>query len=158
MVTSRKSVVSAVMERVALGPDWRVEVSHTLPGGLEQLEGDVVTLFESSSGQGWRFGADEAVQIKQPVFFLSGTESLPFFTEGRDLIHSWLPHAEADVMPGANHLLHIRNPADAAARLSKFLKRHSFAGRARTATRQPPPSAHVSTTRVLRVSPEEPRR
>lgn len=61
------------------------------------------------------------------MLFLSGTESLPFYTEGRDLIHSWLPQTEDDVMPGANHLLHIRHPADAAARLAAFLKRHAVA-------------------------------
>lgn len=58
------------------------------------------------------------------MLFLSGAESLPVFTEGRDLFRSWLPQTEVDVMPGANHLLHLRHPADAAARLAAFLKRH----------------------------------
>jgi hypothetical protein len=30
------------------------------------------------------------------------------------------------VMPKANHLLHVRHPADAAARLASFLKRHAI--------------------------------
>jgi hypothetical protein len=30
-------------------------------------------------------------------------------------------------MPGANHLLHLRYPADAAARLASFLERHPIA-------------------------------
>lgn len=110
-----------------LGPDWRAEVSRTVPGGPEQVDDDVATLAESSSLQGWRFGAEEAAQIKQPVLFLSGIESLPFFLEGHDLVHSWLPHTEDEVMPGANHLLHIRHPADAAARLADFLTRHAIA-------------------------------
>ncbi|HEX6404728.1 MAG TPA: alpha/beta hydrolase [Pseudonocardiaceae bacterium] len=109
------------------GSDWREEVSRTVPGGPEQAKDDVATLFESDlpSLQEWRFGAEEAAQIKQPVLFLFGNESQPFFIEGRDLVHSWLPHTEDDVMPGANHLLHMRHPADAAARLADFLKRHS---------------------------------
>jgi hypothetical protein len=45
--------------------------------------------------------------------------------ECRDLFHSWRPRTEVDVMPGANHLLHVRHPADAAARLAAFLKRHA---------------------------------
>jgi pimeloyl-ACP methyl ester carboxylesterase len=102
-------------------------VSRTVPGGPEQAEKDGATLFESDlpSLQEWRFGAEEAAKIKQPVLFLSGTESLPVFIESRDLFHSWRPHTEDDVMPGANHLLHMRHPADAAARLTDFLKRHA---------------------------------
>ncbi|MGQ0715955.1 MAG: alpha/beta fold hydrolase [Pseudonocardiales bacterium] len=114
---------------LVFGPGWRAEVSRTVPGGRAQAEKDATTLFESDgpSLAEWRFGAEEAAKIKQPVFFLSGTETLPYFTEGRDLIHSWLPHTEDHVMPGANHLLHIRHPADAAARLASFLKRHAVA-------------------------------
>ncbi|MDQ3765313.1 MAG: alpha/beta hydrolase [Actinomycetota bacterium] len=109
------------------GPDWRAEVSRTVPGGPEQAINDVATLFESDlpSAQEWRFGAEEAAKIKQPVLFLYGAESLPMFIESRDLFHSWRPHTEDDVMPGANHLLHMRHPADAAARLTDFLKRHA---------------------------------
>ncbi len=111
------------------GPDWRAEVSRTVPGGPEQAEKDAATGFESElpSLLEWRFGAEEAAKIKQPVFFLSGAESLPVFVECRDLFHSWWPRTEDDVMPGANHLLHIRHPADAAARLAAFLKRHAIA-------------------------------
>lgn len=111
------------------GPDWQAEVSRTVPGGPEQAEKDAATGFESDlpSLLEWRFGADEAGKIKQPVLFLSGAESLPVFTEGRDLFRSWLPQTEVDVMPGANHLLHLRHPADAAARLAAFLKRHPVA-------------------------------
>jgi pimeloyl-ACP methyl ester carboxylesterase len=69
--------------------------------------------------------ADEAAKIKQPVLFVSGAESLPVYLESRDLFCSWRPHTEDEVMPGANHLLHMRHPADAAARLTDFLKRHA---------------------------------
>jgi pimeloyl-ACP methyl ester carboxylesterase len=84
-------------------------------------------LFESDvpSEMEWRIGAEEAAKIKQPVLFLSGAESLPVFIESRDLFHSWRPHTEDSVMPEANHLLHMRNPADAAARLTDFLPRHA---------------------------------
>ncbi|MGH3925803.1 MAG: alpha/beta fold hydrolase, partial [Pseudonocardiaceae bacterium] len=93
------------------------------------MEDDVATLFESDlpSIAEWRFGAEEAARIKQPVLFLSGTESPPICAEVRDLVHSWLPHTEDDLMPAANHLLHMRYPADAAARLADFLKRHAVA-------------------------------
>ncbi len=114
----------------ALGPDWRAEVSRTVPGGPEQAEKDAATLFESDLFplQEWRFGAEEAAKIKQPVLFLYGSENEPVVTEFRDLFHSLLPpRTEYDVMPGTNHLLHMRHPADAAARLAAFLKRHPVA-------------------------------
>lgn len=108
------------------GPDWRTEVSRTVPGGPEQADKDAATLLESDllPEQEWHFLAEEAAKITQPVLFLSGTETLPLFTEVRDPLHAYLPQTEDDVIPGANHLLHLRHPADAAARLASFLKRH----------------------------------
>jgi pimeloyl-ACP methyl ester carboxylesterase len=112
---------------VVFGSDWQAEVSRTVPGGPDQARKDAATLFESDlpSEMEWRFGAEEAAKIKQPVLFLSGAESLPPFIESRDLFRSWRPHTEDAVMPGANHLLHMRHPANAAARLTDFLKRHA---------------------------------
>jgi pimeloyl-ACP methyl ester carboxylesterase len=105
---------------VLFGPDWPAEVSRTVPGGPEQADQDAATLVESDvlPGQEWHFSAEQAAKITQPVLFLTGTESLPIFSEVRDRLHAYLPQMEDDVMPGANHLLHLRNPADAAARLA----------------------------------------
>jgi 3-oxoadipate enol-lactonase len=108
------------------GPDWRAEISRTVPGGIKQVEHDVATLFECElpSIEEWRFGPDEAARITQPVFYLLGSESGPIFAESRDLLRSWLAQLEHDVLPGANHLLQMRDPAEAAARLVGFLHRH----------------------------------
>jgi pimeloyl-ACP methyl ester carboxylesterase len=108
------------------GSDWRSEIGRTVPGGIEQAEMDVATMFECEmpAMQEWRFGPDEAANITQPVLYLLGTESGPMFVESRDLLRSWLPQMEDDVLPQANHLLHMRHPADAAARLTAFLRRH----------------------------------
>jgi pimeloyl-ACP methyl ester carboxylesterase len=108
------------------GPEWRSDVSRTVPGGAEQAAQDVATLFESDlpSLEDWHFGPDEAARIHQPVFFLLGTETAPLFSEGRDLVHSWLPQTEDGVLPAANHLLQIQQPAEAASLLGDFLKRH----------------------------------
>jgi pimeloyl-ACP methyl ester carboxylesterase len=108
------------------GPDWRSEVSRTVPGGLEQAAQDVATLFESDlpSLEDWHFGPDEAARIHQPVFCVVGTETAPLFSEGRDLVHSWLPQTEDGVLSGANHLLQMQQPAAAARLLTDFLKRH----------------------------------
>jgi pimeloyl-ACP methyl ester carboxylesterase len=120
--------VGAGREFLALvdGPDWREEIGRTVPGGPEQAENDVATLFESDapSHQEWRFGPEEAAQISQPVSYLLGSDSPPAYAETRDLLRTWLARIEADVLPNANHLLHMRHPAEAAARLVKFLQRH----------------------------------
>jgi pimeloyl-ACP methyl ester carboxylesterase len=121
----RRGAVDAFLALVD-GPDWRNEIGRTVPGGVEQAETDVATLFECEipSVVEWRFGSDEAANIQQPVFYLLGSGSPPVFAESRDLLRSWLPRMEDDVLPGANHLLHMRAPARAAVRLVDFLARH----------------------------------
>jgi len=86
----------------------------------------VATLFESDlpSLEDWHFGPDDAARIHQPVFCLVGTDTAPLFSDGRDLVHSWLPQTEDGVLPGANHLLQMQHPAGAALLLTDFLKRH----------------------------------
>jgi pimeloyl-ACP methyl ester carboxylesterase len=112
------------------GPDWREEISRTVPGGPEQAEQDVATLFECElpSMVEWRFGPEDAAKIRQPVLYLLGSESPPLFAESRALLGSWLPQMEQDLLPGANHLMQMRHPCEAAARLVSFLKRHPLAG------------------------------
>jgi pimeloyl-ACP methyl ester carboxylesterase len=111
------------------GPDWRSHVESTVPGGVEQAENDAATLFESDlpSVGAWEFGAEEAAKINQPVLYVLGSGSVPLFGEGRDLLHSWLPRTEDAVLADATHLLQMARPADAAAALADFLKRHPAA-------------------------------
>jgi pimeloyl-ACP methyl ester carboxylesterase len=115
---------------LADGPDWREEIGRTVPGGPEQAENDVATVFESEipSIVDWRFGPEEAAKIQQPVLYLLGSDSPPVFAESQALLNSWLPRMEQDLLPGANHLMQMRHPAEAAARLVAFLKRHRLAG------------------------------
>ena len=112
------------------GPDWREEIGRTVPGGPEQAEKDVATAFECdlpAAGE-WSFGPEEAARIRQPVLYLLGSESPPLFAESQALLGSWLPRMERDLLPGANHLMQMRHPAEAAVRLVAFLKRHPLAG------------------------------
>ena len=112
------------------GPDWRDHVERNVPGGVEQADKDAARVFESDlpSVQAWEFGADEAAQISQPVLYLLGSDSAPLFNDGRDLVRSWFPRMEDAVLNGATHLLQMQRPAEAAAALIDFLKRHPVAG------------------------------
>jgi pimeloyl-ACP methyl ester carboxylesterase len=112
------------------GPNWQEEIRRTVPGGPQQAENDVATLFECEipSAVEWRFGPEEAAKIQQPVLYLLGSQSPAVFAESQALLGSWLPRMEQDRLPGANHLMQMRHPAAAAARLVAFLKRHPLAG------------------------------
>lgn len=112
------------------GPDWRRHVESSVPGGVEQAENDAATLFESdlpSVGE-WVFGAEEAAKINHPVLFVLGSDTMPLAGEGRDLLHTWLPRTEDAVLADATHMLQMDRPAEAAALLADFLKRHPIAG------------------------------
>jgi pimeloyl-ACP methyl ester carboxylesterase len=113
------------------GADWKAEYDRAVPGASKLAEQAAATMFESElpAAQAWHFGADEAATIQQPVLYLLGSESLPLFAEGRDLLHTWLPQTEGAELPGANHLLQIRDPAGVAATLADFLGRHPISER-----------------------------
>ncbi len=108
------------------GPQWKAEVSRTVPGGVEQAENDASTFFEvelPALGT-WEFNAEKAARISQPIQFVLGSESGLMFEEIRDLIHSMMPQTEDHLVPGANHLLQMQDPRSVAEGLSDFLSRH----------------------------------
>jgi pimeloyl-ACP methyl ester carboxylesterase len=124
----RVSAVHAFIAAVG-GPDWRSHVERNVSGGVEQAENDAATLFESdlpSLGE-WKFGPEQAAKIHQPVLFVLGSDSVPLFAEGRDLLHSLLPRTEDARLAGASHLLQMARPAEAAATLANFLKKYTAA-------------------------------
>ncbi|MFR9801428.1 alpha/beta fold hydrolase [Pseudonocardia sp. RS010] len=124
----RVAAVNAFMTTVA-GADWRSNVDRTVPGGAAQAEKDAATLFESDlpSIGAWRFDAEQAATLRQPVRYVLGSDTLPVIREGRDLLRSWLYRMEDAVLTDATHFLQMEQPAAAAAALVDFLKRHPAA-------------------------------
>jgi len=120
-----RGAVDAFM-RIVGGPDWRAEVSGTVPGGPEQAEKDAATFFEVElpALQGWSVDRDKASRISQPVLYVTGSESGSLVDPPKQLFLSSLPHAEEAVLPGLNHLLQMRNPSLVAHRIADFLARH----------------------------------
>lgn len=108
------------------GPDWKAQVSRTVPGGPKQAEDDARTFFEIElpALADWEFDAKKASQIAKPILFVLGSESGPMFEEIRDLVHSWFPQTEDHLVPGANHLLQIQDPRNVAEGISDFLSGH----------------------------------
>ena len=83
----------------------------------------------------WRFGAADAARITQPVLYVGGTESGPWFAEMRQRLLEWLPQADDLVVQGADHSLVLTHVEEIAPAVTSFLRRHPIAvetlGRAR---------------------------
>ena len=109
-----------------IGPNWRTEVEHHVPGGTAQMEQDAGTFFaiDMPALLTWRFLAEDAQRIRQPVLYIGGSESGPLFAEVRELILNWLPQAQDVVLEGADHSLVITHPAQVAAVMKAFLSDH----------------------------------
>jgi pimeloyl-ACP methyl ester carboxylesterase len=121
--------VSAALEEFAavlFGSDWRSFVEERLPGAVAQIERDAITVFDRDIPAllGWDFGPSEASRIDCPVLYIGGTNSGPWFAAVRELILSWLPHAEDVQIEGAGHSLEITHTSEASAAVAEFLARH----------------------------------
>lgn len=106
-----------------IGPDWRTDIERHVPGGVAQVERDADTFFATDMPAlvMWRFRAEDAHRIRQPVLYIGGSESGPWFAEVRELILRWLPQAQDVVLEGADHSLAMTHPAQVAAAMSAFL-------------------------------------
>jgi pimeloyl-ACP methyl ester carboxylesterase len=106
--------------------NWRAMIGRRVPGAPRQMEKDAASFFESDwpAIQAWHFSRQEARTIKQPVLFIGGSDSGPFFDQVRDLLCGWLPQTEVVTLAGANHTLAITHAADVATALASFLQRH----------------------------------
>jgi len=88
-----------------IGPAWRRDIEQLLA---------------------WRFGAEDARRISQPVLYLGGTASGPWFAQVRQLVLAWLPQAEDVMFAGADHSLALTHAAQLAAALKTFLRRYTI--------------------------------
>lgn len=109
-----------------IGPDWRSDLERHIPGGVAQSERDVGTFFETDLPAllNWRFGPAEAGRIGQPVLYVGGSHSGDWFAEVRGLIMTWLPQAQDVEVAGADHSLAMTHPAQIAAAMESFFRRH----------------------------------
>jgi pimeloyl-ACP methyl ester carboxylesterase len=113
-----------------IGPDWRADIERTVPGAADQLQRDTGTFFDTDLPAllAWRFGAEDARRITQPVLHIGGSDSGQWFAEVRQLMLAWLPQAEDVVLAGADHSLALTHPGEVAAAVVAFLRRHPIPG------------------------------
>jgi pimeloyl-ACP methyl ester carboxylesterase len=109
-----------------IGPAWRRDIERHVPGGVAQVDRDADTFFATDIPAllTWRFGAEDARRISQPVLYLGGTESGPWFARVRQLVLAWLPQAEDVMFAGADHSLALTHAPQLAAAMKTFLRRH----------------------------------
>jgi pimeloyl-ACP methyl ester carboxylesterase len=117
------TALNRFMTRV-VGPDWGTDLEQRIPGAGEQVERDADTFFgtDMPALMRWGFGAEDARRIRQPVLYVGGGDSGPWFAEVRELILSWLPQAHDVVLEGADHSLAITHPAQLAEAIRAFLR------------------------------------
>lgn len=111
-----------------VGPDWRDAVERDIPGAVEQIEHDTGTFFDVDLPAllDWQFAADDARRIECPALYVGGSDSGQFFAEVRELMLSWLPHAEDIVIAGADHSLPVTHAPQLADTILAFLRRHAI--------------------------------
>jgi pimeloyl-ACP methyl ester carboxylesterase len=107
-------------------PGYRQLLDRVIPGGWEQAVRDADMFFgiEVPELQRWQFGAAEAGRITAPALSLVGGESDPAFFEIEELLRGLLPQLETARVPGANHLLCLKQPQPVAETLARFFAKH----------------------------------
>jgi pimeloyl-ACP methyl ester carboxylesterase len=113
------------------GAGYRAAFDLTLPPGwFDRWMEDSETLFhyDLPELQSWKFAAEHAARISQPVLNMTGANTKTYFQEIHKTVQSWLPHAESVVLPNATHAMLEMNPKDAAEYLADFFSRHPLHG------------------------------
>jgi pimeloyl-ACP methyl ester carboxylesterase len=131
LLTTRRtrSAVTALDDLLAtvIGPDWRREIEHDVPGASAQMERDLYTFFDTDLPAllTWQFDHDDAARVICPVLHLGGSDTHRWFLEVRELVRTWLPHAEDVQIEGASHSLAVTHPSEVARAMADFFHRVS---------------------------------
>jgi pimeloyl-ACP methyl ester carboxylesterase len=120
----------------AYGQDYRRFVDGALPAGaFDRAVSDIDTFFQVELGamQHWNITTDDLKDIRHAVLSMRGSDSLPVFFEGADLLQQWIPGLDTVSIPRASHDLPGRNPAAVATGLVEFLTKNDLERRERRA-------------------------
>src|SRR5262249_50044522 len=120
---------TAAMDMVlagAYGKDYRRFTAVALPAGaFDRAVSGIDTYFQVELGamQHWRITTEGLKGIGPPVRSMRGSDQLPVFFEGADLLQKWIPKIDRVLIPCASHDLPGRNPAAVATGLVEFFTR-----------------------------------
>jgi pimeloyl-ACP methyl ester carboxylesterase len=122
----------ALFMSVVSGLDWvacRALLETRVPGSVDQAVKDVDTFFgvELPALSEWRFGAEQAAAIRQPVLSVLGRKTQTLWFEVAAFLRSSVPDVEERSIAGVGHLLHIERAEPVARALAAFLGRNPIA-------------------------------
>jgi AraC-like DNA-binding protein len=123
----------------AYGRDYRRFTDVVLPAGaFDRAISDIDTYFQVELGamQHWNITTEGLKNIRHPVLSMRGSETLPVFLEGADLLRQWIPEIDTVLIPRASHDLPGRNPAAVASGLVEFFTNKMLGGLAPGALRR----------------------
>ena len=100
--------------RGVTGPDYRIALDRVLPDAFDEAVASADTFFgqELPAVRQWSFRREDARRITQPVLAVIGEKSKeqsPIWDARQEMLLTWLPNAEAFVLPDATHLLYVEN-------------------------------------------------
>jgi pimeloyl-ACP methyl ester carboxylesterase len=107
----------------AYGQDYRRFTDVALPAGaFDRAVSDIDTYFQAELGamQHWNITTESLKEIRHSVLSMCGSDTLPVFLEGADLLQQWILKIDTVSIPGAGHDMPGRNPAAVAAGLVGF--------------------------------------
>jgi pimeloyl-ACP methyl ester carboxylesterase len=113
----------------AYGQDYRRFTASALPvGSFDRAVSDIDTYFQVEIGamQGWNITTEGLKDVRNPVLSMRGSETLPVFIEGADLLRQWIPKIDTVWIPDASHDLPGRNPGAVAAALVEFFTKNEL--------------------------------
>jgi pimeloyl-ACP methyl ester carboxylesterase len=126
-----EKALAAFMSAVS-GLEWdacRAVLDQRVPGAIPQAIKDADTFFgvELPALGAWKFGAEQAAQVGQPILSVLGTNTEPLWVDVADQLRRWFPQVENCTIEGAGHLLHMQRPEPVARQIAAFFGRHPLA-------------------------------
>jgi pimeloyl-ACP methyl ester carboxylesterase len=122
-----KTAFEVCFEAVYGNDRFRAEMGPFLPDDAFDLAEEALGygfMFESSVQSAFTLSPEEAARIRQPLLILQGEQTEPVFVITNEFLESLVPHAEKRVVPGANHICQVLNPAGTASALASFFARN----------------------------------
>jgi pimeloyl-ACP methyl ester carboxylesterase len=113
----------------AYGQDYRRFTDIALPAGaFDRAVSDIDTYFQVELGamQHWNITIEGLKDIRCPVLSMRGSDTLPVFFEGAELLQQWIPEIDKALIPRASHDLPGRNPAAVATGLVEFFTKNDL--------------------------------
>jgi pimeloyl-ACP methyl ester carboxylesterase len=116
--------------RHVCGNGYRAVLDRVIPNAFGEALGEADLFFQAEmpAVQRFSFGPRDAERVTQPVLNVLGSDSVPRFVEGSELVQSWFPQAERLSVPEAGHLLMVQNPTALSKGLKDFFSRHRIVG------------------------------